>query len=45
MKGEEKLGKLISLLLAENRHDDIARAATNKDARKKLYEEKGIVDD
>ena len=41
-EGEERLGMLISLLLKENRHDDVAKAVSDADFRKKLFKEYGI---
>jgi predicted transposase/invertase (TIGR01784 family) len=41
-EGEERLGMLMSLLLKENRHDDVAKAATDAGFREKLFKEYGI---
>ena len=41
-EGEERLGMLMSLLLKENRHDDVAKAASDADFREKLFKEYGI---
>ncbi len=41
-EGEERLGMLMSLLLQENRHDDVAKAASDTDLREKLFKEYGI---
>ena len=41
-EGEERLGTLMSLLLKENRHDDVAKAASDADFREKLFKEYGI---
>jgi len=38
-KGEKRLGDLIAKLIAANRNDDIAKAATNTKFRNKLYKE------
>lgn len=43
-EGEAKLAKLISSLVRENRNEDIAKASTDEEARKKLYKEFGIID-
>lgn len=40
--GEEKLSKLISLLLASGRLDDISEATKSREGREKLYKEFGI---
>jgi len=37
--GEKKLGALITKLIAANRNDDIAKAASNTRFRNKLYKE------
>ena len=42
-EGEDKLGRLVSLLLLKGRTGDIEKAATDKAARASLYEEFGIV--
>lgn len=42
-EGEEKLGRLVSLLILKGRAGDIEKAATDKAARASLYEEFGIV--
>jgi len=41
-EGEERLDMLMSLLLKENRHDDVAKAASDADFREKLFKEYGI---
>ena len=41
-EGEERLGMLMGLLLKENRHDDVAKAASDADFREKLFKEYGI---
>lgn len=41
-EGEERLGMLMSLLLKENRHDDVAKTASDADFREKLFKEYGI---
>ena len=41
-EGEERIGMLMSLLLKENRHDDVAKAASDADFREKLFKEYGI---
>ncbi|MGN0945034.1 MAG: hypothetical protein ACI4N8_00905 [Megasphaera sp.] len=41
-EGEERLGMLMSLLLKENRQDDVAKAASDADFREKLFKEYGI---
>lgn len=41
-EGEEILGMLMSLLLKENRHDDVAKAASDADFCEKLFKEYGI---
>ena len=43
-EGEDKLGKLINLLMKSNRSEDVTKAATDKEARKKLYKEFGMID-
>ena len=43
-EGEDKLGKLINLLMQSNRSEDVTKAATDKEARKKLYKEFGMID-
>ncbi len=43
-EGENKLSNLIQLLIAAGRTEDIAKATSNADARKKLYNEFGITD-
>ena len=42
-EGEDKLGRLVSLLILKGRAGDIEKAATDKAARANLYEEFGIV--
>ena len=42
IKGEERMGKLINLLYAEHRLDEIPLAASDAEARTRLYEEYGI---
>ncbi len=42
-EGEDKLGKLVSLLLSKGRNDDIQKAAVDQEARMALYEEFGIL--
>jgi hypothetical protein len=44
-KGEDKLGKLMALLLSEGRNEDALKASCDKEARKILYAEKGIKDE
>ena len=41
-EGEEKLGRLVSMLILKGRAGDIEKAATDKAARANLYEEFGI---
>ncbi len=41
-EGESRLGELVTVLIAKGRTSDIERAASNKEARKKLYEEFNI---
>ena len=41
-EGEERLGMLMSLLLKENRHDDVAKAVADAGFREKLFKEYGI---
>ena len=41
-EGEERLGMLMNLLLKENRHDDVAKAASDADFREKLFKEYDI---
>ena len=38
-EGEDRLGQLVSVLISKGRSEDVQRAATNKEARKRLYEE------
>lgn len=38
-QGEDRLGQLVSVLISKGRSEDVQRAATNKEARKRLYEE------
>lgn len=38
-QGEEKMAKLVRLLLAEGRYEDALRAATDKQEREKLFQE------
>ncbi len=42
--GEARLGKLINLLLQNNRIEDVKKASFDKEARKKFYKEFGIID-
>lgn len=42
--GEARLGKLINLLLQNNRIEDVKKASVDKEARKKFYKEFGIID-
>ena len=42
-EGEDKLGRLVSLLILKGRTGDVEKAATDKAARANLYEEFGIV--
>lgn len=41
-EGESRLGELVTVLISKGRATDIQRAASNKEARKKLYEEFNI---
>ena len=41
-KGQQKLGKLISLLMKEKRYEDVAKAAEDAKFREKLFKEYGI---
>ena len=41
-EGEDRLGTLISKLMAEGRMDDVKKAASDKAAREALYKEFGI---
>ena len=41
-EGEDRLGTLISKLMAEGRMDDVKKAASDKAARDELYKEFGI---
>ncbi len=43
-EGEAKLGKLINLLLQDNRVEDVKKASADEEARKKFYKEFGIID-
>ena len=43
-EGENKLGELISKLMNDGRNDDALKAATDKVARKKFYEEFDMID-
>lgn len=45
MAGEQKLASLISALLADNRQNDVARAASDIAYREKLYEEYHIMEE
>lgn len=38
-QGEDRLGKLMNILLAHNRTDDMRKAAVDKEVRRRLYEE------
>lgn len=40
---EKKLGKLISLLLADDMVEEAKKSASDKNARKEMYREYGIV--
>lgn len=42
-EGENSLGELVSMLLSKGREDDIQMAVTDKEARKRLYEEFNII--
>lgn len=42
-QGEDKLGELVRVLISKGRAEDVQRAASDKEARKKLYEEFGII--
>lgn len=42
-EGEDKLGKLVALLILKGRTGDVEKAATDKTARANLYEEFGIL--
>ena len=42
--GEEKFGKLVTSLLREGKTDQIEKAATDENLRKKLYEKYKIKD-
>ena len=41
-EGQQKLGRLMSLLLKEKRYDDAAKAAENAEFREKLFKEYGM---
>lgn len=41
-RGEAKFAKLMSLLIKQNRNDDIVKACEDEEERKKLYKEFGI---
>ncbi len=41
-EGEEKLGRLVSMLILKGRTGDVEKAATDKAVRANLYEEFGI---
>ena len=41
-EGQQKLGKLISLLMKEKRYEDVAKAAEDAGFREKLFKEYGI---
>ena len=43
-EGEAQLGKLIHLLLQNNRIEDVKKASVDEEARKKFYKEFGIID-
>ena len=43
-QGEARLGKLINLLLQDNRIEDVKKASVDEEARKKFYKEFGIID-
>ncbi len=43
-EGEAKLGKLVNLLLQDNRVEDVKMASADEEARKKFYKEFGIID-
>lgn len=43
-QGEARLGKLINLLLQDNRIEDATKASVDEEARKKFYKEFGIID-
>ena len=38
-EGEDRLGQLVSVLISKGRSEDVQRASTNKEERKRLYEE------
>ncbi len=42
-EGEDKLGRLVSMLILKGRAGDVEKAATDKVTRANLYEEFGIV--
>ena len=42
-RGEEKFAKLAIALIEENRWSDLKAACDDKEIRKRLYKEKGIV--
>ncbi|RKI99378.1 transposase, partial [bacterium D16-54] len=42
-EGEDKLGRLVALLIANGRTGDVQRAAADKVSRNSLYEEFNIV--
>ena len=42
-EGEALLGNLMSRLIADGRIEDVELAATDKDARKRLYKEYGLM--
>ena len=44
IEGENKLGNLISKLIAAGRNDDVLKAASDEEARKKFYKEFGMID-
>ena len=42
-EGEDKLGRLVSLLISRGRTADAQKAAVNREARRALYEEFNII--
>lgn len=44
LEGEKKLAKLIDALLMAGRTEDVKKAASDEEARKKFYREFGIID-
>ena len=42
--GEDRLAKLISILMSLGRTEDVAKAANDEEARKEFYREFNIID-